>query len=232
MEKTFVTKSNLDKVCFYLIIRGKEFSHVPGKGVTFQADDEFVEAMKNNLVSNFGCSLKPVINEVNTEVMGQKENHSLQKETPSTAVQIAEVQGHLQSLSEIFGKTPYRLSGKYRRCQIGIQELSGIIGVLQTEEVVLPGDSSTSSVDVEIEIAKCISRCLSDFDGQTKDIAHILSLVKTYGVVRPLPERKCSVSLQQIHLILQDNFEGSWLCKLLNIFLGCYPNVEAKTILF
>lgn len=67
MEKTFVTKSNLDKVCFYLIIRGKEFSHIPGKGVTFQADDEFVEAMKNNLVSNFGCSLKPVINEVDNE---------------------------------------------------------------------------------------------------------------------------------------------------------------------
>ena len=64
MEKTFVTKSNLDKVCFYLIIREKEFSHIPGKGVTFQADDEFVEAMKNNLVSNFGCSLKPIIKEV------------------------------------------------------------------------------------------------------------------------------------------------------------------------
>lgn len=64
MEKTFVTKSNLNKVCFYLIVRGKEFNHTPGKGVTFQADDEFVKEMQYKLVTCYGCSLKPIINEV------------------------------------------------------------------------------------------------------------------------------------------------------------------------
>lgn len=64
MGKTFVTKSNLNKVCFYLIVRGKEFSHIPGTGVTFQADEEFVKEMQRKLVTCYGCSLKPIINEV------------------------------------------------------------------------------------------------------------------------------------------------------------------------
>ncbi len=64
MEKTFVTKSNLNKVCFYLITRGKEFHHTPGKGITFQADDEFVREMRYKLVTCYACSLKPIINEV------------------------------------------------------------------------------------------------------------------------------------------------------------------------
>lgn len=64
MEKTFVTKSTLNKVCFFLIIRGKEFTHTPDVGVTFKATDEFVEEMKNKLVTCYGCSLKPIINEV------------------------------------------------------------------------------------------------------------------------------------------------------------------------
>ena len=59
-----MTKSNLDKVCLYLIIRGKEFTHTPGTGVTFKATDEFVNEMQHKLVTCYGCSLKPIINEV------------------------------------------------------------------------------------------------------------------------------------------------------------------------
>ena len=103
MEKTFVTKSNLDKVCFYLIIRGKEFSHVPGKGVTFQADDEFVEAMKNNLVSNFGCSLKPIIKEIkgvdNEEVSKSSQlEEALSPHTPENCCICQELEQHRQNL--------------------------------------------------------------------------------------------------------------------------------------
>lgn len=155
-----------------------------------------------------------------------------QKGTCSTAETITSVQEHLQSLSEIFGKNPYQLSGQFRRCQTGIQELSRIFGVLQSEEASSRGGLSTSSARVETEIAKCISECLSSFDGQNQDIPHILSLLKSYKVVRPLPYGRCSVSLLQIHLILQDNFEDSCLCKLLNIILGCHSNVVTKTIQF
>ena len=164
--------------------------------------------------------------------MAEMVNRTPQMGTQSTAEQIATVQEHLQSLSEIFGKTPYRLSGQYRRCHTGMQELSRIFGVLQSEEEAGRGGLSTFSAHVETEIAKCISECLSSFDGQKRDIRYILSLVKSYRVVRPLPGGKCSVSLLQIHLILQDNFEGSCLCNLLNILLGCYPDTVAKTIQF
>ena len=162
----------------------------------------------------------------------ETENRTPQTETPSVAEQIAEVQGHLQSLSGLFDKTPYRLSGQYRRCQVEIEALSRIFGVLQSEEEARQDGLSTSSVRVEREIARYISGCLSDSDEQMRDIRHILSLLKSYGVVRPLPGGKCSVSLLQIHLILQDNFQDSWLCKLLNILLGCSPDVETKTIQF
>lgn len=64
MEKTFVTRGTLNKVCFYLIVRGKEFTHTPGVGVTFKATDEFVKEMQYKLVTCYGCSLKPIINEV------------------------------------------------------------------------------------------------------------------------------------------------------------------------
>ena len=57
----------------------------------------------------------------------ETENRTPQTETPSVAEQIAEVQGHLQSLSGIFDKTPYRLSGQYRRCQVEIEALSRIL---------------------------------------------------------------------------------------------------------
>lgn len=164
--------------------------------------------------------------------MEQKENHTPQMETQSEAEQIAEVQAQLLSLSEIFGKTPYRLFGQYHRCRVGIQELSRIFGVLQSEEEAVRGGLSTYSAHVEREIAKCISECLSSSDEQMTDIRHILSLVKSYRVVRPLPGGKCSVSLLQTHLILQDNFQGSCLCKLFDIFLGCFPDVVEKSILF
>lgn len=164
--------------------------------------------------------------------MAQKENRIPQMETQSEAEQIAEVQAQLLSLSEIFGKTPYRLFGQYHRCQVGIQGLSRIFGVLQSEEEAGRSVLSTYSAHVEREITKCISECLSSSDGQTKDIRHILSLVKSYRVVRPLPGGKCSVSLLQIHLILQDNYQGSCLCKLLDILMGCFPDVVAKSIQF
>lgn len=63
MEKTFVTKSTLHKVCFYLIVRGKEFTFNPSVGVAFKATDEFVKEMQYKLVTCYG-SLKPIINEV------------------------------------------------------------------------------------------------------------------------------------------------------------------------
>ena len=63
MEKTFVTKSTLHKVCFYLIVRGKELIFTPSVGVTFKATDEFVKEMQYKLVTCYG-SLKPIINEI------------------------------------------------------------------------------------------------------------------------------------------------------------------------
>lgn len=166
------------------------------------------------------------------KIMAQTESCIPQMEIPSVVEQITMVQGHLQSLSEIFGKNPYRLSGQYRRCQTGMKELSRIIGVLQNEEEALRGGLSTFSEFVEREIAKCISECLSSFDGQKQDSRHILSLLKSYKVVRPLPVGKCSVSLLQIHLILQDNFQDSFLSRFFDFTLGCSVNTESKTILF
>ena len=63
MERTFVSRSNLDRVCLYLIVHGKEFRHIPGEGVTFLADDDFLEIMQERLVTCYGCSLKPIIKE-------------------------------------------------------------------------------------------------------------------------------------------------------------------------
>lgn len=62
--KTYKTKHNLNKVCFYLITRGREFNYIPKQGVFFQADDDFVKEMRRILVIAYGCSLPPVVDEV------------------------------------------------------------------------------------------------------------------------------------------------------------------------
>jgi hypothetical protein len=51
-------------------------------------------------------------------------------------------------------------------------------------------------------------------------------------VVAAAPSGNPSVSLHRVHVILQDNFPDSCLCKLFNLFLDCHPKVQSKTIVF
>lgn len=169
MEKTFVTKSNLDKVCFYLIIRGKEFSHIPGKGVTFQADDEFVEAMKNNLVSNFGCSLKPVVNEVkgvNCEEVSKSRQleEALSPHTPENGCICQGLERHRQNLLSLLCRV-LRAAPEYklRPSELAVENVGDLSSLSQETRGYLymrmvperPSRTATS----DISQARPCSRC-------------------------------------------------------------------------
>lgn len=58
------TQSNKTKVCFYLITRGIAFSYTEESGIVFEASTSFVKRMSDALVTAYGCSLRPIINEV------------------------------------------------------------------------------------------------------------------------------------------------------------------------
>ena len=62
--KKWQTQSNKNKVCFYPITRGVAFSYTEETGITFEASASFVKRMSDALVTAYGCSLRPSINEV------------------------------------------------------------------------------------------------------------------------------------------------------------------------
>jgi hypothetical protein len=140
--------------------------------------------------------------------------------------------GHWQSKNENPCTSLHRqhlLSAQYSR---GISQLCRIFEAMQNEAVDYEGDLPISFVSVEREIAKCISGCLSDFPVQKRDISRIQSLLRDYKVVVPVRGQNPTVSLHKVHLILQDNYKGSSLCKLFNMLLGCSDNVNAKVVIF
>lgn len=62
--KRWHTQSYKDRVCFYLIIREIAFSYTPDLGIVFEAPKAFVDQMATTLMIAYGCSLKPIINEL------------------------------------------------------------------------------------------------------------------------------------------------------------------------
>jgi len=151
-------------------------------------------------------------------------------ESCQAAFQVAMVQDHLRMLQEMLGKTwrpQYPLCREYHS---GVLQLLQLFEVLQSEEAAGLGGLSTSFASVETLIAKCISECLSGCSSRSRNMHKILSLVRDYRVVRPLQDGSCSVSLLQIHSILQDNYKDSYLCILFDILLGCRSGIASKAV--
>jgi len=139
---------------------------------------------------------------------------------------------HLQALNEIYDKILCRQFSLSRQFRFGIEELARIFEVLRSEEDSHSDSLFTSSVAVETVLAKYIAECLSDCSAQMRNTSHILSLLRDYRVVIPLQDGSHTVSLRRLHLILQDNFQDSCLCGLLNIFLAGSMGVTTKVIDF
>jgi hypothetical protein len=162
----------------------------------------------------------------------KKDFRTRQTEILQTGDSAAEAPAPGLSQSEIRGRNrdlQYRLLGEYRQ---GVARLHRIFEALHNELTEYPGDLPTSFFLAESEIAKCISGCLQDVREQNECIPDILSLVRGYGVVAPVRAGNPTVSLDRLHLLLQDNFPDSCLCRLLNIFLSEFMNVHAKVISF
>ncbi len=139
---------------------------------------------------------------------------------------------HPQLSNETYGTIPNRqqyISAEYLRA---VKWLHEIFVMRQSESAGYEGDLPTSFVCVETEIARCISECLADVPARMRSVSYIRSLVRCNRVVQLLPDGRHSVSLRKVHVILQDNFEGSCFCKLLNILLAGFMGSETKTIDF
>lgn len=151
-------------------------------------------------------------------------------ETLAVENRVIEVQAHLRMLQEMIGKISRPQYPIYREYHSGVSQLLRLFGVLQSEEAVDPDGLPTSFVVAETLIAKCISECLSGCPSRSRGMDKILSLVRDYRVVRPLQDGSCSVSLLRIHSILQDNYKDSYLCKLLDVILGCCRGVASRSV--
>ncbi len=162
----------------------------------------------------------------------KKEIQNPQTGTSLAASQAAEVRERLQSLSESYGKSRSQQSLLCRQYLTGIAQLSRIFAMLQTEEEARQDGQSISLPHASTEVEQYISECLKGLLSGSLGTSQIPSLLRTYGVVTPLPDGKSSVSPFQIHLILQDSFQGSWLCGLFDMMFGCRPAVESKSVIY
>lgn len=90
----------------------------------------------------------------------------------------------------------------------------------QTSDEVSLHVSTTSFAHVVKELSKCIEGCLGDSLSRNQNDISLPQLLIDYKAVQPLRDGKTLISLHKVHLILQDNFSNSWLCKFLNIMLS------------
>jgi len=63
--KEWQTQSVKHKVAGVLMMDGVSFRYDEENGITFTAPESYVENLKYRLVTVFGCSVKPIINEIN-----------------------------------------------------------------------------------------------------------------------------------------------------------------------
>jgi hypothetical protein len=170
-----------------------------------------------------GSKAKPV---------GGMDYHSPRKETYKAGNSAEMAPEHWPFPSETHDTSPYQESRIRVEGRRADQQLQRLLEVLQGELINYEGDLPTSSARVEKEIARCISECLADVDRQRKDIPYVQSLLRVYKVVLPHRDGKPTVSLHKVHVILQDNFPDSCLCKLMNILLADWMNTTTKVITF
>jgi len=158
------------------------------------------------------------------------QNH--QMETGEIEISSLEALGHLQSPNETRGKNPYQQSMMLREYHLGMKRLLQIFEAQQNELVRFPDDLPTSFVNVEMEIAKCISGCLPDVPEQMRSVSQVQCLVRDYKVLVPVSGQNPTISLHKFHLILQDNFQGSFFCQLMDLLLCDKFNTLSKVINF
>ncbi len=63
--KEWQTQSVKHKVAGVLMMDGVSFRYDKENGITFTVPESYVEKLKYRLVTVFGCSVKPIINEIN-----------------------------------------------------------------------------------------------------------------------------------------------------------------------
>lgn len=62
--KEWQTQSVKHKVAFVLMMDGVSFHYDEENGITFTAPDFYVEKLKERLMYAYGCSVRPIINEI------------------------------------------------------------------------------------------------------------------------------------------------------------------------
>ncbi|WP_443937060.1 hypothetical protein [Pedobacter sp. MW01-1-1] len=181
-----------------------------------------------------GGSLTPSqIDEISTRFLLKRrgsQNH--EKGNQGNNSQKKAQRGRQQKPHENYGTNLRQQYEQLAQLNQGISQLLRIVEVLPNESTSYPDDLPTSFVAVEMAIAKHIYECLQDVPKRKRDISLLLTFLRLYKVVRFVPGKNPTVSLQQVHLILQDNYKGSSLCSLFNIFLAGFMVTTTKVITF
>lgn len=139
---------------------------------------------------------------------------------------------HLQELSEMIDE-----SRDLPRLQLLLFR-SAILRLLRIFEEQRDGvkgfvdEKSISSAAFEKELAECISGCLPDVPLRKKNISRIQSLVAGGKLVQSLPDETLSVSPFRAHMLFQDNYAGSCLCRLFNLLFADLDNSFSKSITY
>lgn len=158
------------------------------------------------------------------------QNH--QTENGAMETLLSDAQYRKQLLNETDGTNQNLLCTPLQKYRQGISQLTRIFEVLQNEPKEYPPFFSISAENAEMEIARCISECLTDVPLRKRSISYVRALLRLNRVVVPLRTGNHCVSLHKVHVILQDNYAGSCLCNLMNIMLAGHLQSETKVIVF
>ncbi|MBU2525202.1 MAG: hypothetical protein KKC03_01185 [Bacteroidetes bacterium] len=153
-----------------------------------------------------------------------------QMETQKKKNRVARDQVHPQKQRETPGTNPCPQGVQSAIDRSALLQLTRLTAMLPNESASYPDDLPTSFACAEKALAECISKCLADVPLQKRSTAYVQSLLRDYRVIVPVRGQNPSVSLQRVHLILQDNYQGSSLCLLFNILLAGWLGLTAKVI--
>ena len=164
--------------------------------------------------------------------MSKKDYQNPQTENSTAQILTVEALRRELQQNENLDKNHHQQFQPEAQYQKGIEQLYRIFSMLRSEAKADLDSSATSFACVEKEIAKCISECLQDVPPYIHDIDSIQSLLKDYKVIQFDSDQNPSVSLHRIHVILQDNYKDSSLCRLFNICITGFMGINTKVIVF
>ena len=156
----------------------------------------------------------------------------MQKENTKKSAQMSDLQYPQSLFQKNYGTNRCPQFQMFREYRQGIMQLNKIFEAKQNESSQYPDDLPISFDGAVKELSLYISECLTDVPEQKRDVARIRAFLYDYKVLSLVPGQVPILSLDRLFGILEDNFEGSFLHKLMKLLVYGNSKMDTKVITF